>query len=191
MKDIVREDILAILDKAISSVKTSDSLKLREISSNTTHDASLYQDKYSISIAVIMYALSKIFQKHKSTSFKGWENFYKNCLKNLEEAKSALLKRRTDVYDKELKNLYGCISGLDHKLGKYITEVINQAQIKKSGKVYEHGISTGRAAELLGVSKWELMNYLGHTKVSNHIHSTAKSVKERLEFTKKLFNKKE
>ena len=191
MKDIVREDILAILDKAVDSIKNNDADKLREISNHTTHDASIYQDKYSVSIAVIMYSLSKIFQKNQYKKFEGWKRFHKLCLKNLEEAKSALLKGRIEVYDRELKDLYKCISELQHKLGEYITEVLNQAQIKKGGKVYEHGLSAGRAAELLGVSKWELMRYLGQTKIIDTQPLTTKSVKERLNFTKKLFKKKE
>jgi len=187
MKDVVREDILAILDDALDAIKDNDIQKLRDISDHTIHDSSIYQDKYSISIAVVMYSLSKIFQKNMYKQFKGWKRFYESCMKNLNESKSALLKNDIDSYDKELKDLYKDISGLEHKLGIYITEVLNQAQIKKSGKVYEHGLSVGRAAELLGVSKWELMRYLGQTKIIDSQPLATKSVKERLKFTKKLF----
>ena len=191
MKDVVREDILSILDDAIDAIKNNDIQKLRDISDHTVHDASIYQDKYSISIAVVIYSLSKIFQKNKYKQFEGWDRFYNGCMKNLEEARSALLRKDTKAYDRELKYLYKDISGLEHKLGDYITEVLNQAQIKKSGKVYEHGLSAGRAAELLGVTKWELMSYLGQTKIVDAQPLTTKSVRERLNFTKKLFREKE
>jgi len=187
MKDVVREDIISIFDDAIDAIKDEDIKKLVEISDHTVHDASIYQDRYSISIAVIMYSLSKVFQKNKYRRFKEWNKFYKSCMKNLTEAREALLRRDISRYDRELKDLYKDISGLEHKLGEYMTEVLNQAQIKKGGKIYEHGLSAGKAAELLGVSKWELMSYLGQTKIIDAQPLTTKSVKERLKFTKKLF----
>jgi len=189
MKDVVREDILEILDKAISAFKQNDAQKLREISNHTIHDASIYQDNYSVSIAVVMYSFSKIFQKNEYKVMEGWEKFYERCLKDLNKAREALLKKDFKNYDRKLKELYKSISGLEHKLGEYITEVLGQAQIKKSGKIYEHGLSIGRAAEILGVSKWELMGYIGHTKISDTQPLATKSVKERLKFTKGLFRK--
>ena len=190
MKDVVREDILSILDDAIRAIKNDDSSKLRDVSDHTIHDASIFQDKHSVSIAVVIYSLSKILQKNQYKIFKGWEKFYDDCLKYLNNARSALLKDNITDYDKNLKNLYTAISKLEHKLGSYITEVLNQAQIKKSGKIYEHGISTSRAAELLGVSTWELMGYLGHTRIIDAQPLMTKTVKERLKFTKSLFKNK-
>ncbi|MBL7100480.1 MAG: hypothetical protein ISS23_00835 [Nanoarchaeota archaeon] len=187
MKDIVREDILSIFDDAIDAIKNNDAHKLGEISNHTVHDASIYQDKYSVSIAVIIYSLSKIFQRNQYKTFEGWKRFYKRCLENLDKARSALLRRKSKVYDNKLKDLYKSISELEHKLGTYITEVLNQAQIKKGKKVYEHGLSAGRAAELLGISKWELMNYLGQTKIADVQPLRTKNIKAKLEFTKKLF----
>lgn len=187
MKDVVREDILAILDDAIEAIKNNDIQKLRDISDHTIHDSSIYQDRYSISIAVVMYSLSKVFQKNQYKQFKGWKKFYKHCMRDLCEAKAALLKNDVKAYDRELKDLYKDVGRLEHKLGDYITAVLDQAQIKKGGKVYEHGFSVGKAAELLGITKWELMGYLGQTKIIDAHPLTTGKVKERLDFTKKLF----
>lgn len=191
MKDIVRHDILTILDEVLQAIKTKDTQKLIDLSDHTMHDASIYQDKYSISIAVIIYSLSKIFQKNAYKAFRGWENFYDKCIDYLTYAKSDLSKDDYKGYDENLKKLYKAISNLEHKLGKYITEVLNQAQIKKGGKIYAHGISTGRAAELLGVSTWELMSYIGYTKIVDANPLVTKKVKARLELAKKLFKKKD
>jgi len=191
MKEVVREDVLAIINDVLDAIEKDDVQKLRDISDHTIHDASIYQDKYSISIAVIIYSLSKIFQKNKYKKFKGWKKFQNKCIKNLNGARDALLKENVKEYDKNLKDLYKCIGKLEHKLGDYLTEVLNQAQIKKSGRIYEHGISTGRAAELLGISTWELMSYIGHTKIVDAQPLITKSVKERLNFAKNLFKKKE
>lgn len=189
MREEVREDILSILSDAIKAIEQNDTQQLMEISDHTVHDASIFQDKYSTSIAVIIYSLSKIFQKHQYRHFKEWDRFYKRCLSDLKKSEQALLKKDVSAFDQKIKDLYKTISTLEHKFGLYITEVLNQAQIKKSGKVYEHGISAGRAAELLGITPWELMTYLGQTKIIDTMPVPTKSVKERLKFTKKLFKK--
>ena len=191
MKGIVREDVLTLLDDVLAAIKTKDTQKLTELSDHTVHDASIYQDKYSISIAVVIYSLSKIFQKNRYKGFRGWARFYDKCIDCIGDAKNALSKNDDKGYDESLKNLYKVIGELEHKLGEYITEVLNQAQIKKGGKIYAHGISTGRAAELLGISTWELMSYIGYTKIVDANPLVTKKVKARLEFAEKLFRKKE
>lgn len=189
MRGEVKEDILSILSDAIKAIEQNDIQQLRDISDHTVHDASIFQDKYSTSIAVIIYSLAKVFQKHQYRHFKEWDIFYKRCLSDLRKSEQVLLKNDVNAFDQKIKDLYKTISTLEHKFGLYITEVLNQAQIKKGGKVYEHGISAGRAAELLGVTPWELMTYLGQTKIIDTMPVTTKSVKERLKFTKKLFKK--
>jgi len=122
MKDIVRNDILTILDEVLQAIKTKDIQKMIDLSDHTLHDASIYQDKYSISVAVIIYSLSKIFQKNKYKSFRGWENFYEKCIDYISNAKSDLSKDDYKGYDENLKKLYKTISNLEHKLGRYISQ---------------------------------------------------------------------
>ena len=83
-----------------------------------------------------------------------------------------------------MTEIFQLVSGIDKKLRLYVEEVINQAKIKKSSKIYYHGISLARAASMLGVSQWELMNYIGKTSITEF---SPGNVKKRLEFTRKIF----
>ncbi|MFH1211165.1 MAG: hypothetical protein V1645_04610 [archaeon] len=187
MRAEIKQDIISIIKEALAAIKQNDTEKLREISDHTIHNASIYQDKNSTSIAVIIYSLSKVFEKHEYKEYKNWKDFYMKCIKNLEQAKYNLTMDQVGRYSTNIKTLFRLISEIEQQLGMFITEVLKQAQIKKASKIYEHGISIGRTAELLGVSQWELMAYTGQTKISEIAPGT-KSVKERLKFTRQLFS---
>jgi len=78
------------------------------------------------------------------------------------------------------------ISNFDSKLNLYIQKVIDEAEIKKGSKLYEHGISLAQTADLLGVSQWELMKYIGQTKIADKFVDEV-NVKDRLAHTRRLF----
>ena len=69
----------------------------------------------------------------------------------------------------------------------YIHEVINQAQIKKGCKLCEHGISIARASEVLGISQWELMHYIGKTTLIDQF-SEPVNVTKRLKIARSMFS---
>ena len=39
--------------------------------------------------------------------------------------------------------------------------MLDAARIKKGSKMHQHGISMARTAELLGITQWELQDYIG------------------------------
>jgi hypothetical protein len=178
MNEKVKRDIISILDDSLEYIYCKDTSKIKELSNHTIHNASIFQDQDSLSIAVIMYALSKIFDR------KGYVS--KNIVNNLKRAKSSLNQNNFDLYRKTINGLMKNISKEDTKLKLYIQEVIEQAQIKKGSKLYDHGISMAQAASLLGISQWDLMNYVGKTKISDTFKE-AVPVMKRLKFTRGLF----
>lgn len=188
MRAEIKQDIISILKEALMAIKEKDTEKLREISDHTIHNASIFQDKHSTSIAVIIYSLSKIFEKNKYKEYENWNEFYTRCAKHLEKAKDYFVMENFNRYNREIKSIYASISQIEKQLGTFITEVLRQAEIKKASRIYEHGISIGRTAELLGISEWDLMGYVGQTKIPEMGPAEAKPVKERLEYTKKLFS---
>ena len=175
--------IIFILSAVIDILKVKeekDITELKELSNHTIHNASIFQDEDSVSIAILVYSLSKVIEREVD------ELNYGNILFFLEKAKDCLLKNKIDDYRKIIKKAFTVISGMDSKLKMYIEEVINQAQIKKGSKLYEHGISLARAAEILGISQWELMFYIGKTRITDKTKD-AVNVKERLKFARGLF----
>ncbi|MEM4239847.1 MAG: hypothetical protein QXM31_02275 [Candidatus Woesearchaeota archaeon] len=163
MRDIVRKDILDVLDDALKSLQAEDHHALLDLSNHVIHDASIFQDDDSVSFAVIIYAISKIVHRciEEKVPMPKFDS-------QLGEAKDALELGKEDVYRTVIRRIFEEVRKLDEKVGLYVTEVINQARIKKAGKMTEHGISLARTAEILGISQWELQDYFGKTQIPEH-----------------------
>ena len=77
-------DILSILQETLTALKKGDYTALKEISNHTIHNASIFQDQDSLSIAVLIYAVHKIMvSEHKS-------QIMPNLVTSLEQAQHAL-----------------------------------------------------------------------------------------------------
>lgn len=188
MKETVRLDLIKILKETLEAIHSGRTEELHDISNHTIHNATTFQDKDSVSIAVVIYSLSKLCHKPEYRACKEDPKFKKETLDHLEKAKFALMKMDIKSYENNMKDLIQAISKIDNQFGFYLTHVMNKARLSKSSKVYEHGLSVGRASELLGISTWELMNYIGNTKISDIQYEETTPLKERLRFTRKLFS---
>lgn len=179
MRQIIKEDIQNVLKKVIEAVKKEDYSTLTELSNHTIHDASIFQEDDPLTLAVIVYALSKIIHRSIETNKPRPE-----VLPSLEKALKALENDDDNEYRAIIKNILREIGQYDTQLKLYIQEVIQQARIKKASKIYEHGISIARTAELLGLSQWELQNYIGKTMIE--VPHDGPKVTERLRKAREL-----
>ena len=189
MENVVRDMVVDVLDRALPYVKEKNSVELKELSNKTVASGSISQDEESISVAVIIYALSKIIERCKFRQPRNWENFYQHILDSLSSASKNLKKNDFKEYKKSISNLFTTINQLDNKLSLYIQEVIEKAKIKKGSMIYEHGISLSRVSELLGISNWELMNYVGNSQIID-AEKNIRRVVDRLNYTRKIFGLK-
>ena len=211
----VKNDILAVLDSLIQHIRANDSLKIKDLSNHTIHNASIYQDEDSVSIAVLIYALSKITERETQDRDKQAKDRNKQAqdrdkqaqdrdkpanqastypqsrafsiiIDLLVLAKNALQQNSLSEYRRVIEKIFKAVSSEDSRMKLFVEEVTRQARIKKGMKLYDHGISAERSAHVLGVSQWELMNYLGKTQVSEA--GSTLDVDERLRTAKKIFN---
>lgn len=183
MDEIVKKDALQILNRVIDILRVKeekDLAELKELSNHTVHNASVFQDEISVSVAVLIYALSKIIERKENNLDYGY------IRKFLEKAVRHLQNNEEAQFSRIIKKVFSRISKIDSKLKLYIQEVINQAQIRKGYKLYAHGLSCAKAAEILGVSQWELMGYIGKTKL-NEATPLIIDVKARIKFARGLF----
>ena len=181
MYDVIRRDILQVLTDLGNLLKSNDNknpTKIKELSNHVIHNASVFQDEDSVSVAIMIYSLSKIMERDHVDCAK--------FLNILSSAIEALKANNDESFRKSMKSMFDNIRSMDKKLKLYIYEVINQAQIKKGCKMCEHGLSVARAAEILGISQWELMNYLGKTTMLDNFSESIK-VSSRLKFARSLF----
>jgi len=165
MLEQIKQDILAILKQSIEAIKENNIVRLRDLSNQTIHDSSIFQDENSITIAILMYSLNKIFQRTSYQEYKDWKVFYQITLGSLEKAHEELNKNNMQNYQNEIKKILNIIDKLSSHLKKYVKEVFEESQIAKGSRLYEHGLSIGKTSELLGISKWELMDYSGKTGI--------------------------
>ena len=182
----IKKDIIGILRKALSALKKEDTAELDDISNHTIHDASIFQDKDAISVAVIIYSLAKIVHRSESNP-EYWKKVYKKIESDIEAARFFLEKDKEEKYKKIMKNILQNIGEVDDKLKLYIDDVLDKAKIVKGSKMYERGVSIGRAAELLGISQWELMSYVGKTQIIDRYKEEVIPASVRIEHAKKVF----
>ena len=60
-----KENILRIFKETKEAIEQEDNIKLKELSDQTIHTASMSQDPDNIAVAVIIYSLSKIIEREE------------------------------------------------------------------------------------------------------------------------------
>lgn len=175
-----------VLEETRLALKQNDSIKLKELSNQTIHAASIYQDTDSISIAIITYSLSKILERKDGMRIKNWNKLMKKIDAFLSLAIKALKENNMGAFGNHLGMIRRSIESISPNLKSQIEEVMRKASINKASRIYEHGISLGQTASLLGLTQWELSQYTGQTKISddnyNRTIDTKKRAKMALEF---------
>ncbi len=182
------ENILRIFEETKEAIKKEDNVKLKELSNQTIHTASISQDPDNIAVAVIVYSLSKIIERKKYQRYSGWDKFYKTIISAIDNSIIALKKNDEKKFKENLGLVRKAISKLSGKLKKYVQEVFRKASINKASRIYEHGISMEKTAKLLGISMWELADYAGQTGISDAPESKTLSVKERIKLVEEMFS---
>lgn len=182
-----RDNIIDILEKAKKAIREEDSVAIKDLSSRTLHTSAIYQDPDNINVAVILYALSKVIERTRYHEMSGWGKFEKAYEDALENALIALKKNDIDAYRDQIERIKDAVSGLSGKLKGYIAEVFRKAKINKASRIYEHGISRERAAKILGVSLWELNDYVGKTGIADVDLAYTLDIKKRLKNAEEIF----
>jgi hypothetical protein len=176
-----------ILKKAIVSLKARDMMTLRGLSNQTVHTSSIYQDPDSIGLAVTIYALSKIVERENYRHYSDWRPFLQYCIKCMTSAIEAIKENDIEEFRNNLIKIRESIQNMSSKLKEYIFEVFRKAAISKASRIYEHGISRAETARLLGISQWELAEYVGRTGIADIDISITKSIQDRIKLAEKIF----
>ncbi|MBT6821290.1 hypothetical protein HOA56_02595 [archaeon] len=178
MNEIIRKDIIGVLLKAIEYIDNNDNIKLRELSDYVIHNASIFQDEDSISVVVIIYTLSKLFKEGEKVD----DELRNDLINSMEDLK----KSNYEEFRRHIKKIYGDLANTSHEKHLYFKELLEKAEIKKGSKMFYHGISLARVAQKLGLSRWELMEYVGKTSISEN-YNYGTDIEGKLEFTRKIF----
>ena len=160
--------VIDVLTRARYALEQEDTKKLRELSDRTIHSASVYQHTDYILVATIIYALSKIVERKDRINIKNWNPFVRDISNLLELATISLQRNKQKQFIKFLSKIKYRIENVSKDLKPFIEELLRKASINKASKIYEHGISLSKTTKLLGVTPWEMSEYVGE-KENPHI----------------------
>ncbi len=180
-----KEHIIEVLENTKKALKERNVRMLKELSNQTIHAASVYQDPDNIALAVVIYVLSKIIERktHLGKDIGELIETYNKCISNSIIA----LKKDNDVICRtEIKNIMAFINQLSGVLKEEIKDVLKKARINKASRIYEHGISMRQTADLLGISIWELAEYAGKKQERTNLIISLDE-KERIKIASDLF----
>jgi len=186
----VKRDVLDALQETIFAIEKKQYSDLHMISDHVLHSIVVYQDPELVDLSVAIYSLDKILEKEKYANHPKVKAFVKNILGMFKDAKNSVQKNDHDEYADLLKQVLKCIQDFSKSIKFYIDDLLHFAKIKKGTKLYEHGLSLGRASELVGVAKWDLMPAIGETAIHEQQMASKEINRRRAAFVEKIFRKK-
>lgn len=182
------ENIIRILKETRDAIKHNDPSKIKLLSNQTIHAATIYQDPDNIIVAVLVYSISKILERDNYKQMEGWKKFYSELMKNLELSINVLEEGKIGKFRIYFGKIRESINQISGDLREYIKDVFVKAEINKAFKIYEHGLSSEQTAELLGVSLWDLSSYIGQSSISEAKLNKSMPIKNRIKIAEDIFS---
>src|SRR3989338_10521090 len=90
MNNEVKKEIIDVLKGSLDAIKKNDIKFLRDLSNKVINSSSLFQDEDVITMAVMIYSLSKIFERTDYRKYSGWKLFFETANDSLKGASFAL-----------------------------------------------------------------------------------------------------
>ena len=181
------EHTIKLLESAEEALTSNNSSRLRELSDQKIHTACCIQDIESITITIVLYSLSKLVERKEKLEINKWGSFVKKFNSVLSTAIDALKDNNLPKYREYILKSKSTIESLSIDLKPYIKDVLQNASINKASRLYEHGISLGQTASLLGVTQWELLAYTGQRMQETNL-SESLEVKKRARMAMEFFS---
>jgi len=183
-----RIHIIKVLRQVQASLKSKDYVTIKNLSNEVVHSSSIEQDPDIISVAVIIYSLSKLVEREKFREYKNWAGFYKSYINGITSLIKDLEKNDLNNFRGHISFIRNSIQNLSGHLKDYISEVFRKASINKASRIYEHGISMEKTAKILGITVWELAEYAGQTGIGDVNLSVTMPIKERIKIAEEVFS---
>jgi len=180
--------ITRVLSEIKRAISTKNPIQLKTLSDKTIHEASSSQDPGHITLAVVVYALSKIIERRDYDRIKRWDLFSKKIESTIDLAIKAIQDKNMSAYDSYLLRARKSIESISINIKPYIAQVLRKAAINKGSKIYEHGISLEQTAQLLGITQWELSEYVGQRNISDVKENLTQSTKQRAKMALEFFS---
>ncbi len=185
MKEI--DNVLRIFREVREAIEHENTNKIKQLSNQTIHTATIAQDPENITVAVLIYSIGKVLERDHYKGLPGFNEFYTSLKKRIDTSIKALEKQDMDKFRLQQRRIRTDIEKIDSNLSRYIKEVFEKASINKASKIYEHGLSLEQTASLLGVNLWDLSQYIGQSSISEAHVNESLPIKQRVKTTEEFF----
>jgi uncharacterized protein YdcH (DUF465 family) len=179
---------IKVLEQTKSALSNKNIIQLKELSNKTINTASSQQDSASITIAVLVYSLSKLVEREDYRRIKNWDTLVKKFNSFLDLAIKALNDENQEAYEKYIRQSRQILESQAIAMKQYIQDVLQKASINKGSKIYEHGISLEQTSKLLGITQWELSDYIGSRSFADLKQNQTIDVKKRARMALEFFS---
>jgi len=181
--------VIKIIEEAKKALIENNSFELMQLSNRITDSSSIWQHKGDLAVIVIVYTLSKIVERKPSLNISdlNWRKFINKISLDLDSTISALEKKNFTEYENSLEKARKTIESISPNIKTHIQEVFRKASITKASRLHEHGISLEQTAKILGITQWELSEYVGKTRITEVKGAISLDIKKRARIALEFF----
>jgi len=182
MDNSIKKELSYDLDRTIKILELreeKDAEEFKILSDHVIEDLASHKNLDVVSIAVLIYSIYKVVNQLNVQD-------YTELIKQLKQARDYLQKGNLGNYNRILKNVYSLIRKTNTKVNEHLQDVMLAARIKKGTNLVLRGLSIGQAAGLMGLSNWDLQQYVGRTPILDERYESLPA-KERMITALKIF----
>ncbi len=170
----------------LSAFKSRNSRKLRKVNDKCIINIGIEYDDTMFSLALLSYMLSKITSKPRFWKRGNIKNYLNKVEEELEKSIESYKQGDKKGIKRALSRAVKLIEQLDKRDRRYVKNLYDKSRLKVASVLYAQGFSLGRAAEITGVDKREIMDYAGNTMMFDRVE-TEMTLSERMKKFRKVF----
>ncbi len=173
---------------AAGGLARQDAQALRSVYRQLLDDIAFSYDEQKYQLATLAYALSKVVTKPRFWKAHKQNRYWEETRRMLADVESCAREGNLKEAGRILQEILTRVETADEQDPRFVRGLVLKARIKSASTFYASGLSLGRAAELSGLDKREILSYVGQTRMNERLAGTI-SVATRLKALRGLLGK--
>lgn len=161
--------------------------KLRKIFSELIRELPIYYSKKRFAITLLAYVLSKIVSKPRLMGKEHVDARYQ-IIQSINRMADRIDTCSDDEFEGLFDDIKDKIKNLEKSDPRFLMNMINKGRLKIAAIMYAQGISLGRASELTGIDRHDILDYSGKTYMADRLKEEI-PIFERINIAKKILYK--
>ena len=173
---------------AANGLARQDAQALRAVYQQLLEDIAFSYDEPKYQLAMLAYALSKVVSKPRFWKAHKQGRYWEETRQMLGEMEMQAREGRMKEARHILAQILSRVESAEEQDPRFVRGLVLKARIKSASTFYASGLSLGRAAELSGLDKREILSYAGQTRMNERLSGDI-SVASRLKNLRSLMEK--